>query len=85
MNEKVIYTFIGGLVLISYYMINMKNSCKKSTGTQTDTSVSVDMTKKNNGKSNYTSGIFSYPTTLSNSIDNSDIDWNSVTDKINNK
>lgn len=86
MNEKIIYTFIGGVILVSYYMINMKKTCKKNIGIQTDTSEPIDIITKNDDKSNYSSGIFytSKVSTLSKSIDNSDIDWNSVTKEIQN-
>jgi|TARA_Y100000768_G_scaffold382907_1_gene364075 hypothetical protein len=86
MNEKIIYTFIGGVILVSYYMINMKKTCKKNTGIQTDTNEPIDIIIKNDDKSNYSSGIFytSKDPNLSKSIDNSDIDWNSVTKEIQN-
>ena len=110
--KNVVILGIGGIVIFSYYAINVNKYSKKNIETQTSmkettskqTQKSMKEERCNRVKQflgsvlygkvekdekdetvEFTDGVFSYNSSLSNSEDNIDIDWlsvsNSLTDK----
>ena len=93
MKEKIYYTFLGSVILVSYYIYMKPKPSYKNQQTQTyyydkhDQSCQTDENEQSSffesiisehENLDYTEGVFSFSSQLTNSSDNSDIDWKSV-------
>ena len=92
MKEKILYTLLGSVLLTSYLLyLKTETSCKNQS-TQTDSdnrdqcnqtddnvqSIIFDSTLLQDENADGTDGVFMISSQLTNSSDNSEIDWKSV-------